>query len=98
MRFEYRGVITARYTYVRTIDKPWILFDNIDDPYQMTNLIEDPKHSDTRDHLDGLMRAHMERIGDEFCPRDVYYERFGIEFDHRGKVVDLVENIYNRYD
>ena len=96
MRLEYRGVITARYTYVRTIDQPWLLYDNLDDPYQMTNLIDDPKHSDTRDHLDGLMRAHMNRIGDEMSPRDAYYERFGIEFDHRGKVVDLVENIYDR--
>ncbi|NKB19822.1 MAG: sulfatase-like hydrolase/transferase [Alphaproteobacteria bacterium] len=96
MRFEYRGVITARYTYVRTIDQPWLLYDNLDDPYQMTNLIDDPKHSDTRDRLDGLMRAHMDRIGDEMHPRDTYYKRFGIEFDHRGKVVDLVENIYNR--
>jgi arylsulfatase A-like enzyme len=96
MRFEYRGVITARHTYVRTIDQPWLLYDNIDDPYQTTNLIDDPKHADTRDRLDGLMRAHMDRIGDDFSPRDVYYERFGIEFDHRGKVVDLVKNIYNR--
>ncbi len=96
MRLEHRGVITARYTYVRTIDQPWLLYDNLDDPYQMTNLIDDPKHTDTRDHLDGLMRAHMNRIGDEMSPRDAYYERFGIEFDHRGKVVDLVENIYDR--
>ena len=96
MRLEYRGVITARYTYVRTIDQPWLLYDNLDDPYQMTNLIDDSKHSDTRDHLDGLMAAHMDRIGDEMSPRDTYYERFGITFDHRGKVVNLVENIYDR--
>ena len=40
-RFEYRGVITDRYTYVRTIDQPFALFDNREDPYQMTNLIDD---------------------------------------------------------
>ena len=38
----------------------------------------------------------MDRIGDEFHPRHVYYKRFGIKFDHPGKVVDLVENIYDR--
>lgn len=96
MRLEHRGVITARYTYVRTIDQPWLLFDNLDDPYQMQNLIDDPAHSETRDHLNGLMRAHMATIGDEMMARDFYYERFGITFDHRGKVVNLVENIYDR--
>jgi arylsulfatase A-like enzyme len=96
MRFEYRGVVTDRYTYVRTIDRPWLLYDNRDDPYQLTNLIDDPKHATTRDRLDGLMRAHMRHIGDGFHPRQDYYKRFGITLDHRGKVVDLVENLYDR--
>jgi arylsulfatase A-like enzyme len=96
MRFEYRGVVTDRYTYVRTIDRPWLLYDNRDDPYQLTNLIDDPRHATTRDRLDGLMGAHMARIDDGFHPRQDYYERFGITLDHRGKVVDLVENPYDR--
>ena len=96
MRFEYRGVITDRYTYVRTIDGPWMLYDNREDPYQLVNLIDDAEHADTRDRLDGLMRAHMASIDDEFLTREEYYERLGIEFDDRGKVVDLVENMYDR--
>ena len=96
MRLEHRGVITDRYTYVRTIDQPWLLYDNRDDPYQLKNLIDDPGHASTRDRLDGLMRTHMDRIGDSLLPRDDYYGRFGITFDHRGKVVDLVENMYDR--
>ncbi|MGI9385005.1 MAG: sulfatase family protein, partial [Methyloligellaceae bacterium] len=95
-RLEYRGVITDRYTYVRTIDDPWLLYDNREDPYQMANLIDDPGHAGTRDRLEALMRDHMHRIGDAFLPREAYYERFGIELDHRGKVVDLVENMYDR--
>lgn len=96
MRFEYRGVITDHYTYVRTIDGPWMLYDNREDPYQLTNLIDDAAHAETRDHLDGLMRAHMAAIDDEFLTREEYYERLGIEFDDRGKVIDLVENMYDR--
>ena len=42
------------------------------------------------------MQNHLRDIGDNFQPRDFYYERFGIEFDHRGKVVELVENNYDR--
>jgi arylsulfatase A-like enzyme len=96
MRFEYRGVVTDRYTYVRTIDRPWLLYDNRDDPYQLTNLIDDPKRGTTRDRLDSLMGAHMSHIDDGFRPRQDYYERFGINLDHRGKVIDLVENPYDR--
>ncbi|MDD9878797.1 MAG: sulfatase [Magnetovibrio sp.] len=96
MRFEYRGVVTARHTYVRTIDGPWLLFDTAADPYQMTNLIDDPAAAETRDRLERMLAEHMARIGDEFLPRDDYYARFGIELDHRGKVVDLVENMYDR--
>lgn len=95
-RLEYRGVITDRYTYVRTIDAPWLLYDNDQDPYQMNNLIDSPQHAATRTHLDALMTGHMERIADIFLPREAYYEQFGIEFDHRGKVVGLIENMYDR--
>lgn len=95
-RLEYRGVITGRYTYVRTIDGPWLLYDNAEDPYQMNNLVDDGAHADTRARLEEMMQAHMEKIGDEMLPRERYYERFNIVFDHRGKVVDLVENMYDR--
>lgn len=96
MRLEYRGVVTDRFTYVRAIDRPWLLYDNWNDPYQMTNLVEDTGCAATRDDLEILMQKHMDRIGDEFRPREYYYDRFGIEFDNRGKVVDLVENMYDR--
>lgn len=96
MRFEYRGVITDRYTYVRTIDKPWLLYDNKSDPYQMANLIDLPEHAETQRHLNELMRGHMAAIGDEFLTREEYYARYGIELDHRGKVAALVENMYDR--
>lgn len=95
-RLEYRGVITDRYTYVRTIDQPWLLYDNLVDPYQTNNLIDDSGHESIRAHLETLMQAHMAAIGDEMMPREDYYERFNVTFDHRGKVVDLVENMYDR--
>ena len=42
------------------------------------------------------MCDHMARIGDEFLPKEVYYEKFGLEIDSRGKLVGLVENPYDR--
>lgn len=37
----WRGVRTSRYTYARFEDKPWVLFDNEKDPYQLNNLVDD---------------------------------------------------------
>ena len=42
-----------------------------------------------RVRLDSLMHAHMGPINDETVPHDHHYERFGIELDRYGKVVDL---------
>jgi len=96
MRLEYRGVVSDRYTYVRTIDRPWLLYDNLGDPYQMDNLVDDPGKAGLRDRLEAMMAGHQGRIGDEFLPREAYYRRFGITIDHRGKVKGIVENMYDR--
>ena len=96
MRMEYRGVRTARYTYVRTIDKPWLLYDNFDDPYQLRNLIDDTGYRRLARELEAQMRAQMHRIGDWFLPKESYYEQFKINLDHRGKVKGIVENPYDR--
>ena len=95
-RLEYRGVITERYTYVRTIDRPWLLYDNLQDPYQLENLIDNPDCKDIQIHLETAMLGHMAAISDKLMPREYYYDRFNIVFDHRGKVIDLVENMYDR--
>ena len=96
MRLEYRGVRTARHTYVRTIDRPWLLYDNREDPYQMHNLIADAGYARLAADLDAMMRGHMARIGDEFLPKEAYYQKFDVRFDHRGKVAGIVENPYDR--
>ena len=36
---EYRAIRTARYTYARSLQGPWLLYDDQADPYQMTNLV-----------------------------------------------------------
>jgi arylsulfatase A-like enzyme len=89
-------VRTSRYTYVRTIDRPWLLYDNREDPYQLRNLVDEPAARGLAAELDSRMRSHMERLGDRFEPKEAYYARFGIELDHRGKVKGIVENPYDR--
>lgn len=95
-RMEYRGVITDRYTYVHTIDGPWLLYDNLIDPYQMTNLVDQPEHTDLRARMEKLMRAHMAEIGDEILTKEEYYKKFDLQLDDRGKLAAIVENMYDR--
>lgn len=96
MRMEYRGVRTTRHTYVRTIDRPWLLYDNFDDPFQMRNLIDDAGAGGLAQELEGRMRILMDRIGDRFEPKEHYYRQFDIQLDHRGKVRGIIENPYDR--
>jgi hypothetical protein len=96
MRMEYRGIRTSRHTYVRTIDRPWLLYDNVEDPFQMRNLIDEPASRGLAVKLEREMQALMARIGDEFLPKEDYYRKFDIRLDHRGKVQGIVENPYDR--
>ena len=73
---EYRGLRTTRYTYTRTLDGPWQLFDNEADPYQLDNKAEDPAYADVRQALDALLQERLDAHGDEFLPGPAYVERY----------------------
>ncbi len=60
----WRGLITARHTYARFADRTWVLFDNVRDPYQQTNLATDPAHAALRAELDAQLAALMHAKGD----------------------------------
>jgi arylsulfatase A-like enzyme len=94
-QMQYRGVRTERYTYVRTIEGPWLLYDNRTDPYQKTNLIDRPEMKEIQDKLEAMLVAHMEKTGDEILPNEAYYKKFNLDVDERGKIVGIVENPYD---
>ncbi len=62
----FRGVRTERYTYATYPDKPWFLFDNIDDPYQLRNLIDMPDYATVRQELESLLKDLLVKAGDPF--------------------------------
>lgn len=72
---EYRGVRDARYTYVRTLNGPWLLYDNQRDPYQMHNLCGESEMQEVQSRLEGELNAWLEMLGDEFLPGREYLER-----------------------
>ncbi|MGQ9732004.1 MAG: sulfatase family protein [Candidatus Zipacnadales bacterium] len=78
---EWRGLRTTRYTYVRTRQGPWLLYDNTEDPYQLTNLVTDSARKAVRQELDEELEDWLERLDDDFQPREVLWKRFGYTVD-----------------
>ena len=74
----YRGLRSARHTYVRNLDGPWLLYDNLADPYQKRNLIGSAGHAELRDELDRRLQRRLDELGDEFLDGRIYLERAGL--------------------
>jgi arylsulfatase A-like enzyme len=83
---EYRGLRTTRYTYACTLDGPWMLYDNREDPLQLHNRAADPGRAVLRDELDALLRARLSERGDEFLPGDAYIRQWGYRVNKTGTV------------
>jgi len=83
---EYRGVRTTRYTYVRDLSGPWLLYDNQADPYQTNNLANQPRHARLQARLDTLLARKLKERHDEFLPGAAYIKQWGYEVDAQGTV------------
>jgi len=76
---EYRGVRNEHYTYVRSIQGPWLLYDNRRDPYQMHNLCGQPQARGIQAALDAELNGWLRRLGDQFLPAADYLRRDHLE-------------------
>jgi arylsulfatase A-like enzyme len=83
---EYRGVRTARYTYCRDLEGPWLLLDNQTDPYQQSNLCNRPEHAALQKRLDALLARKLEETHDAFLSGWDYIKQWGYEVDKSGTV------------
>ncbi len=83
---EYRGLRTERHTYVRSLDGPWLLFDNEHDPHQLDNLCGKPSSADIQDQLESRLQAMLDEQGDTFQPGEFYIEQWGYTVDETGAV------------
>ena len=82
----YRAIRTNRYTYIRTLKGPAMLFDDDQDPYQMKNLIDQPDSSALQKNMDDRLQALLHRIGDEFRPRKYYLDTWGYTVNESGNI------------
>ena len=82
----YRAVRTARHTYVRTIDGDFYLFDDVEDPYQLNNLANDPNAAALRENLARELARQLENIDDPFREKEYYLEKWGYKVNDTGEV------------
>ncbi|MGZ8939825.1 MAG: sulfatase family protein [Limisphaerales bacterium] len=83
---EYRGVRTTRYTYVRDLNGPWLLFDNEMDPYQTNNLVNSAGNAAVQATLEALLARKLKEQKDAFRPAGEYIARWGYQVDENGTV------------
>ncbi len=83
---EYRGLRTRRYTYVRTLEGPWLLYDNNEDPYQLNNLIDNPTYSRLQQDLDVHLQQKLDAMRDEFLPGMDYIRKWNYTVTETGTV------------
>ncbi len=82
----YRGLRTARYTYVRSLDGPWLLYDNDADPYQLHNLVDLPDYAAIQAELEMHLQEKLRARGDDFLPGMEYIAAWGYPVDETGTV------------
>lgn len=82
----YRGLRTKRYTYVRDLNGPWLLFDNQEDPFQLRNRVHDPDPilRQVQEQLEKSLDQLLTERGDSFERPDDLRQRFGYQ-DHGGQ-------------
>ena len=78
---EFRGVITEKYTYVKDLDGPWLLFNNIKDPFQLDNLCGNDKYKRTKRKLERQLNALLIKRKDEFKPGMEYVKAWNYYVD-----------------
>lgn len=83
---EFRGIITKTHTYARDLEGEWLLFDNVSDPYQLNNLIENPAYNTISKNLEELLKEELNRLDDDFLPGQTYIEKWGHTVDSTGTV------------
>ena len=84
---SYRGVRTNQYTYIRSVHGPWLLYDNVKDPYQMHNLCGSPgpEVRQAQRELEREVDFWLTRLNDRFLPGAEYLRQAGLEYFYETK-------------
>lgn len=83
---EYRGIRTKRYTYVIDRKESWLMFDNLEDPYQLNNIINNSEYEVIKKELHELLINILQTRNDEFLDGMKYIQNWGYKVDKDGTV------------
>ena len=83
---EYRAIRTSRYTYVRGLEGPWLLFDDEKDPYQLMNLAGMPEYAALCRQCDDRLQGILRKIDDPFRPGGYYIRQWGLKIAPHGSI------------
>ncbi|RXP59348.1 DUF4976 domain-containing protein [Lutibacter sp. HS1-25] len=83
---EYRGVRTEKYTYVKDLNGPWLLYDNLNDPYQMNNVVGNEAFKNIQADLEVKLKAILDKQGDQFLPGEEYMKKWNYHWDSNDSI------------
>ena len=78
---EYRGIVSEKYTYVRDLKGPWLLFDREKDPFQLHNLVGQVSLNKLQNKLDGHLMNELKKRNDAFLPGLAYVKKWNYVID-----------------
>ena len=78
---EYRGIRTRQFTYIQDLNGPWLLYDNLNDPYQLTNLISDKAFEHEKNILKNVLAEKLQATNDDFLPGTEYLKKWNYPDD-----------------
>jgi arylsulfatase A-like enzyme len=81
---EYRGIRTKRFTYVRDLQGPWLLYDNEKDPLQRENVVGTAGYAAEQARLDLELKRKLALARDEFRPAADYIATWGYKINATG--------------
>jgi len=84
----YRAIRTQRYTYVRDLNGPWLLFDDQNDPFQTKNLVGQPEQAALQNQLDEKLMQQLQRLDDPFREARYYIDLWGFKNIPDGGSID----------
>ncbi len=82
----YRAIRTKRYTYTRYIDASRTLFDHVNDPLELNNLIGNAEFNAVAKKMEAKLKKQLTKINDDFRDPKTYIEQYGYELDSKNAI------------
>jgi arylsulfatase A-like enzyme len=83
---EFRGIRTNRYTYVKDLKGPWLLYDNEKDPFQMDNLMGKADFTTLENSMETILMKKLAERNDAFLPADDYMMQWNYLYDRTDSI------------